>query len=116
MRENPSVCVEFEEGSVATNWATVLVTGKFEELPSTPEHDAQRTRAYLLLKEHPRWWEPSYAKTVVEGKTRPMELLYFRILIEGVSGRRAIPDEIMRAPARKKQGLLLRLLHAISTR
>lgn len=36
-------------------------------------------------------WEPAYVKTIVEGKERPLEVLYFRIHIDQVHGRRGIP-------------------------
>src|SRR5664279_4963914 len=32
MRQNPRVCIEFEEISSARDWATVIVLGRFEEL------------------------------------------------------------------------------------
>lgn len=40
------------------------------------------------------WWEPGYVETVLCGKTRPMQFLYFRIHIEQISGHRGIPDSI----------------------
>lgn len=92
MRANPLVCVEVEELVSSQNWATVIVSGKYEELSDTPQYDAARKRAYDLLQKWPMWWEPGYAKTLLQEKTRPMELVYFRIHIAQISGHRGVPD------------------------
>src|SRR5438128_5338059 len=71
MRANPLVCVEADELVSPQDWATVIVFGKYEELPNTPEYDAHRRRAYDLLQRRPMWWEPGFVKTVRDGKCRP---------------------------------------------
>ena len=93
MRENPLVCFEAAELVSPADWATVIVLGRYQELPDTPEYEFDRNRAYDLLKRRPSWWEPGYAKTVIEGKTRPMTPMYFRIQIEQISGHRCMPEE-----------------------
>lgn len=90
MRANPLVCVEADELSSAQNWATVIIFGKYEELPDTSECEPHRKRAYELLQRQPMWWQPGYAKTVLDEKVRPMEVTYFRIHIERISGHRGI--------------------------
>ena len=92
MRENPLVCLAADELVSPQDWATVMVFGTYEELSNTPEHEAQRGRAFELLQSRPVWWEPASAKTVLEEKLRPMEPMCFRISIDRISGRRAIPD------------------------
>jgi nitroimidazol reductase NimA-like FMN-containing flavoprotein (pyridoxamine 5'-phosphate oxidase superfamily) len=92
MRANPLVCVEADELVSPQYWATVIVFGKYEELPDTPECEADRRRAYELLQRRPLWWEPAFAKTVPEENTRPMEPMYFRTHIDRISGHRGIPD------------------------
>ena len=92
MRANPLVCVEVDELISAQDWATVIVLGKYEELPNTPEYEAHRERAYDLLQRRPGWWEPGYVKTVIGEKTRPIEPIYFRIHIDQISGHRGVPD------------------------
>lgn len=91
MRANPKVCVEVDELVTIEKWKTVIILGRYEELPNTPEYDAERTHAHALLQRRPGWWEPGYVKTIVEGKERPLEVLYFRIHIDQVYGRRGIP-------------------------
>ena len=91
MRANPLVCVETEELVNRQNWASVIVFGRYEELPKTPS-DSNRTLAYDLLQRRPTWWEPGYAKTVIDGKERPLEGVYFRIHVSKITGHRAVPD------------------------
>ena len=92
MRANPLVCLEADEIKTPDDWATVIVLGKYEELPNTPEYEAPRMHAYNLLQQRALWWEPGYVKTVLEGKTRPLELMYFRIHIDRINGHRGLPD------------------------
>ena len=86
MRANPLVCVEVDELVSPQDWATVIVLGKYEELPATPEHEADRQRAYHLLQRQPMWWEPAYVKTSLGGELRPLVPIYFRICIDKISG------------------------------
>ena len=92
MRVNPLVCVEADELVSQDDWATVVVFGKYEELPDTPEYEIPRKRAWGLLQRQPMWWEPGYVKTVLDNKIRPLEPVYFRIHINQMSGHRGIPD------------------------
>src|ERR1019366_3232061 len=94
MRANPLVCVEAEELASPQDWATVIVFGKYEELPDTPEYEVYRERAYALLQRRPVWWEPGYVKTVLHEKTRPVEVMYFRIHIDQISGHRGVPNTV----------------------
>lgn len=89
MRQNPLVCVEFEEVSATQKWMTVIILGRFEELPDTPEHSDSRRRAYNLLSTRPEWWEPGYVKTELAEGVRPLEPLYFRVRIDQISGHHA---------------------------
>jgi nitroimidazol reductase NimA-like FMN-containing flavoprotein (pyridoxamine 5'-phosphate oxidase superfamily) len=91
MRANPQVCVEVDDLVTTQQWETVIVLGRYEELPHTEEHETSRAHAYALLQRRPAWWEPGYVKTIVDGKERPLESLYFRIRIDHISGRRGLP-------------------------
>lgn len=92
MRANPLVCVEADEVTSLHDWATVVVLGKYEELPDTPEYVELRKLAHALLQVRPMWWEPAYVKTVLDEKTRPIEAMYFRIHIEQITGRCGVPN------------------------
>jgi nitroimidazol reductase NimA-like FMN-containing flavoprotein (pyridoxamine 5'-phosphate oxidase superfamily) len=91
MRANPRVCVEVDDLVTTQQWETVIVLGRYEELPPTEEHEASRARAYALIQKRPAWWEPGYVRTIVDGSERPLETLYFRIRIDQISGRRGLP-------------------------
>lgn len=94
MRENCLVCVEADELVSPQDWATVIALGKYEELPDRPQYHTYRQRAHELLQMQPVWWEPGYAKTVLDGKERPLEFMYFRIQIDQMSGHRGVPDRV----------------------
>ena len=96
MRANPKVCVEAEELASPQDWATVVVLGKYEELPDTPQYEGLRRRAWSLLQKRPVWWEPGYVETVLHKEARPMEFMYFRIHIDQISGHRGVPDTVSR--------------------
>lgn len=92
MRANPLVCLEIDEIEDAQRWLSVIVFGIFEELPDTPDFLAHRQRAYELLQRRPMWWEPAYVRTVIKGVERPLDVTYFRVRIDTLSGRHSMPD------------------------
>lgn len=89
MRVNPLVCLEIEELTGNSQWATLIVFGRYEELPDTPENAYARSIAEGLFQRHPVWWEP--AAVPLAGHP-PRTRILFRILISRMSGRRAAPD------------------------
>ena len=92
MRENPLVAVEVDEIDSAQQWESVFVSGRYEEFADTPEMRDKRQLAWSLLKKRGLWWEPGYAKTILDSAERPIVPLYFSIRIERISGHRAIKD------------------------
>lgn len=91
MRKNPLVCVEADEIESLQKWCSVVVFGRYAELPKTPHFDKERQRAHALLWPDGEVWEPGYARTIVHGKAHALELVYFRIDLDEVSGRSAAP-------------------------
>ncbi|WP_425067817.1 pyridoxamine 5'-phosphate oxidase family protein [Reyranella sp.] len=91
MRADPRVCVEVDDLVTSQEWETVIVLGRFEELPPTEENETLISYAHALIQRRPVWWEPGFVKTIVDGKERPLETLYFRIRIDQISGRRGTP-------------------------
>jgi nitroimidazol reductase NimA-like FMN-containing flavoprotein (pyridoxamine 5'-phosphate oxidase superfamily) len=88
MRENPLVCLEMDELTSREQWATLIVSGKYEELPNTPWHQAARSIAEKLFQQHPMWWEPGSVPVV---STKPRIPIVFRITVDKVTGRYARP-------------------------
>jgi uncharacterized protein len=110
MRANPLVCVEAEELVSRQDWATVIVFGRYEELPDTPQYGVGRTHAYELLQKRPVWWEPGYMKTELSDKVDPVEVVYFRIHVDQISGHRGIPDPASGRELSAPVGWLRRIL------
>ena len=50
MRSNPKVCVEVDEVTGHSSWVSVIISGRYQELPNTPEHSSERRHAYSLLE------------------------------------------------------------------
>src|ERR1022692_611674 len=64
MRANPLVCVETDEVISSQQWVSIVVFGRYEELPDTPTFRWERGHAEYLLQKRAVWWEPGYAKTI----------------------------------------------------
>lgn len=92
MRANPLVCVEADEVATSTQWQSVIVLGRYEELPDTPEWRDARAFAYKLLHQKVMWWEPGYAKTIIKGAERPLIPVFYRIFVEQITGHYANPE------------------------
>lgn len=86
LRQNPFACVEVERIESPQNWTTVIASGKYEEVSDGPAGSADRETINSLLRVRPIWWEPGFAKTVVEGATRPLIPIYFKLRIDELSG------------------------------
>jgi uncharacterized protein len=93
MRGNPLVCVEADEVVTAQRWVSVVVLGRYEEFPNEPAFQRKRKLAHSLLQQRPMWWEPGFAKTVVQDRERPLEPVYFRVKMDRVSGHRTVSDQ-----------------------
>jgi nitroimidazol reductase NimA-like FMN-containing flavoprotein (pyridoxamine 5'-phosphate oxidase superfamily) len=87
MRANPLVCLQVDEIITRRHWQSVVVFGKYKELTDNQD----RATAHDLLAKPANWWEPGYATTLVEGQTRPLEPIYFRISISRLTGRQGSP-------------------------
>ena len=119
MRTNPRVCVEVDEAEAGDRWRSVIVTGRYEELPEIPGSDDarlrleerprqaaeaasesqgianERMRAYKLLQSRIGWWQPGYAAWQARSHTDPKEKyvpIFYKIRIDQVSGHEATKD------------------------
>jgi uncharacterized protein len=120
MRANPLVCVEADEVVSPEQWMSVIVFGRYEELPDTPEYQGARAVAHRLLKRHAVWWEPAFAKTSLHGTQRPLVPVVYRIHGRQITGHRAIPDQPVTPPDTRRSttdsaedGWLQRLLRPV---
>lgn len=91
MRQNPLVCVEIDELSPRTHWASVVVFGRYEELPPLPEYQDLRRVAEQLFQRHPMWWQPASVPLAGHEQRPP---IVFRIRIDRMTGRRGSDDPV----------------------
>jgi nitroimidazol reductase NimA-like FMN-containing flavoprotein (pyridoxamine 5'-phosphate oxidase superfamily) len=91
MSANSLVCVECDDVTSRTQWTSVVVSGRYEELPDAPHYQQERVHAHELLLQYTDWWEPASATHVARGPNRLMRRLYYRIRINEMTGRRAVP-------------------------
>lgn len=89
MRANPLVSVQVDEHGHGRGWRSVVADGRYEELPDHIGHKLQRDHAWSVLSKHSDWWEPGALKPVVPPAADSGPHVFFRILIEQVSGREA---------------------------
>ena len=95
MRLNPLVCVEADEVLSPTEWASVTVRGRYEELPDTPEYAERRKRAQSRLeKVRSLWWQTGFAAAQTRGRFDRDITIFYCIHMEEVSGRRGSSDPV----------------------
>jgi len=122
MRANPLVCVELDEVEDLDQWTSIIILGRYEELPNTPESEDERLLAHALLQQHAVWWEPGCASCAYHTPKQEVTPVYYRILIDRVTGRRATPSSgtaatsSEQASTRSKRGCLDNLLHPFRNR
>jgi nitroimidazol reductase NimA-like FMN-containing flavoprotein (pyridoxamine 5'-phosphate oxidase superfamily) len=93
MRSNPLVCLETDESQSQERWASVIVSGRYEELLETPEFAADRAHAHQALQQHASWWGYA-AVAAAEWRRKPGKFnpVFYRIVIEKMTGHRAVPS------------------------
>src|SRR5579864_4004760 len=94
MRSNPQICVEVDEVLSHYRWSSVVVLGRYEELPDTPEYREMRLDAQLRLEKRALWWQTAYAAMQVRSKLQPSDAVFYCIHIEEITGRRATADPV----------------------
>lgn len=90
MRANNRVCVCVEEHRDGRQWRSVVVDGRFEELPDRVGFKRQRDHAWALLSRFANWWEPGALKPSPASDPHGPKHIFFRIAIEAMSGREAV--------------------------
>jgi hypothetical protein len=91
MRANPKVCLEVEETRSQSDWVTVLANGRYEELPA-PQYAEELAHARKLLEKRSQWWLNAMAERRIEEPDELIQPLFFRIIIESVSGLRGLSE------------------------
>jgi len=94
MRANPLASVEVDEVVSHFHWSSVVVLGLYQELPDTPRYRDLRLEAQLLLEKKALWWQTAYAVNQARGGSYPVDALFYRIRINEITGRKAMPDTV----------------------
>jgi nitroimidazol reductase NimA-like FMN-containing flavoprotein (pyridoxamine 5'-phosphate oxidase superfamily) len=89
MRSNPNACVQVEETDELHRWKSVVVLGRYQELPDTPEWHNERLHAWSLLQKRSLWWEPGSSKPG-SGSEQLEAPIFFSISIDEISGRELV--------------------------
>jgi len=104
MRQNPLVCVEADDLRAHDDWESVVVLGRYVEIPHGPEETKARDHVRSLLKKRPLWWQSGYTVSQVRRRSQPAAPVYYCVLIERMTGLHASPD-LSEPPKRRAQSL-----------
>jgi len=89
MRENPRVCLQVEERQLKGSWRSVILDGKFQELPDNDAWHEERLHAWSLLQKHRDWWEIGSLKPDAVPPSHASPHLFYAIYMNEVTGRAA---------------------------
>ena len=92
MRSNPLVCLEVDDVQSRYQWESVVVQGRYEELPNTPEYAKSREQAQALLEKRSMWWQTGLAAAKTRRHFKEQVPVFFSIDISQATGLRASPD------------------------
>jgi nitroimidazol reductase NimA-like FMN-containing flavoprotein (pyridoxamine 5'-phosphate oxidase superfamily) len=118
MRANPLVCVEADHMVSSEQWTSVVVFGRYEELPDTTETQGERALAFKLLQRRAFWWEPGSIKIMHDGTPPALVPIFYRINVVQITGRRATsepgaPDTKRSTADSAKTGWLHKILRRV---
>ncbi|MCL6650867.1 hypothetical protein A6R70_01015 [Agrobacterium rubi] len=93
LRMDPHVCLQLDHVETKQEWQSVLVEGRYQELPDDEKWHGEHMYAWSLLQEKNDWWEPGAYKPAGIEPPKPASLpVFFSVEIETLSGRRARND------------------------
>jgi nitroimidazol reductase NimA-like FMN-containing flavoprotein (pyridoxamine 5'-phosphate oxidase superfamily) len=115
MRTNPRVCVEIDEINSPDEWMSLVVLGRYEELPDRSEFKRAREQALeLLQKRSAWWWEPACVCENHRDSPHSCTPVAYRIHIDRITGQYATPEiapiDATTESKTAKQNLVSRLL------
>lgn len=92
MRANPLVCVQADEVRSYSEWKSVIVLGRYEELPDDAAHGRARGHAITLLSRRFQWWQGAFATDRLRAHHGEPTPVIFCVNIAEITGHRAEPD------------------------
>src|SRR5262249_46940511 len=84
MRENPKVCVQVDEIREHFQWRSVVVHGRYRELPDLPPFSEERSCARELLARRALWWQTGFAARRAHSESDLIPPLFYCIDIVSV--------------------------------
>ena len=102
MRSNHRVCLEIDRVKSWEDWTSVVALGRFEELLDTPDGGLERRHAHSLLQQRALWWQPAVNLGAHSGQ--PLQPVFFRIILENLTGRRGTAGSAEALPAVPREG------------
>jgi uncharacterized protein len=91
MRANPKVCLEVDEIANQFQWTSVVVSGRYQELPE-PRYTSEREHAQMLLGKRYDWWLNALAERQLRLGDDAITPFFFRIHIDSMTGLRAVGE------------------------
>lgn len=101
MRTNPLVCLEADDVRNHNEWKSVVVKGRYEELPDTSEYAQVRAKAQAALEKRSLWWQTGFAAAQTRAKFDRDLPVFYCVHIDEVSGHHAVPDPVEASFAHK---------------
>lgn len=93
MRADSHVCLQLDHVESKQEWQSVLVEGRYQELPDDENWHGEHMHAWSLLQKKNDWWEPGAYKPAGMEPPKPASLpVFFSVEIDTLSGRRARND------------------------
>jgi nitroimidazol reductase NimA-like FMN-containing flavoprotein (pyridoxamine 5'-phosphate oxidase superfamily) len=86
IQANPQVCLQIEEVTDSTNWRSVMVLGRAQELTSKDEMQ----RAMKLITERNPSLTPAISATQIDALGRAVDIALYRITPEVIDGRQTV--------------------------
>ncbi len=90
MRANPKVCVEVDEITTNSNWISVILNGRYQELPDTLRHRPEHAHAWELLTKRTDWWANAHATR----QYTPLASVFYCIHVDTMTGHRAVHNPL----------------------
>ena len=87
-------CMHIDDLESQGCWHSVLIEGKYTELPDMPDFHNERIYAWSLLQKRDLWWEPGMFKPAEGGNIGAQAPLFYSISVDEISGRQWTADEV----------------------
>jgi nitroimidazol reductase NimA-like FMN-containing flavoprotein (pyridoxamine 5'-phosphate oxidase superfamily) len=92
MRENPRVCIEVDDIANHFQWTSVVLNGRYRELPDQPSLAEERDHARRLLESRSLWWQTAFASRQLKTGDDFIQPLFYCIEIDSMTGYRVVAD------------------------